>query len=54
MLQNLTTQSSRRLTITNSTTSSTVTNQQSGGDIPQMYLALADKYGNIVGNTNTA
>lgn len=31
-----------------------LTNQQSGGNIPQIFLALADMYNNIVGNTNTA
>lgn len=35
-------------------TSQEIQDQQSGGTLDTMYIALADMYGNIVGNTNSA
>ena len=33
-------------------TSEDLVGQKSGGVLPDLYLALADKYGNVVGNAN--
>ena len=39
--------------LTANKTSTSIIEQRSGGDLPEMYLALADPYGQIVGISNS-
>ena len=39
---------------TSNSTSLSVTNQQSGGSLPTIYIALVDQFGQIVGSDNSS